>query len=225
MNYKVAILPILICLLSSCSFQHRTNKASSEAPSVNSADSVNETETPIFPKEYQVRYEKPINGFTVTALIEAYEEDDSGPAVLTFKKSDVSFTVLVLPFSKEGFSLKNYYDTHEEILLQYVPKPKGVMLYDKEPFCFSDIDYDGVDEIIVLDSKGGAHGVSSYFVYEQDGSLRQDGPFEILFDEHAEFDAKNKTITRYYYEDGASERTVLIYKHEKDGQFVLINDK
>ena len=137
MNYKVAILPILICLLSGCCFQNRTNKVSREA---SPADSVNETETPIFPKEYQVRYEKPINGFTVTALIEAYEEDDSGPAVLTFKKSDVSFTVLVEPFSKEGFSLKNYYDTLEEILLQYVPKPKGVMLYDKEPFCFQTMD-------------------------------------------------------------------------------------
>ena len=168
MNYRVAILRSLIGLLSGCCFQNRTNKVSREA---SPADSVNETETPIFPQEYQVRYEKPINGFTVTALIEAYEEDDSGPAVLTFKKSDVSFTVLVEPFSKEGFSLKNYYDTLEEILLQYVPKPKGVMLYDKEPFCFSDIDYDGVDEIIVLESKGGAHGVSSYFVYEQDGSL------------------------------------------------------
>ena len=55
MNYKVVILPILICLLSSRCFQHRTNKASSEA---SPAEPVNETETPITSKEYHVRYDK-----------------------------------------------------------------------------------------------------------------------------------------------------------------------
>ena len=123
MNYKVAILPILICLLSSCSFQHRTNKASSEAPSVNSAGSVDETETPIPPKEYHVRYDKPINGYTFTAVIEPYEDADWGSAVLTFTKGDISFSVYVDSFTKEGFSLKGY-DASEEIVLQYVPKPK-----------------------------------------------------------------------------------------------------
>ena len=219
MNYKVAILPILICLLSSCCFQHRTNKASSEA---SPAESVNETETPITSKGYHVRYDRPINGYTVTAVIEPYEDADWGPTVLTFTKGDISFSVYVDSFTKEGFSLKGY-DASEEIVLQYVPKPKGVMLYDKEPFCLSDIDYDGVDEILVLEFCGGAHGVNSYLIFEKDGTQRKDGPFE-EFDEHVEFDAKNKTITRYYYEDGASERTVFIYKHQKNGHFILIND-
>lgn len=223
MNYKVAILPILICLLSSCSFQHRTNKASSEVPSVNSAGSVDETETPIPPKEYHVRYDKPINGYTVTAVIEPYEDADWGPAVLTFTKGDISFSVYVDSFTKEGFSLKGY-DASEEIVLQYVPKPKGEMLYDKEPFFFTDIDYDGVDEILVLEPGGGVHGVNAYLIFEKDGTQREDGPFK-EFDGHVEFDAKNKTITRYYYEDAVSERTDLIYKHQKNGHFVLINDK
>ena len=220
MNYKVAILPILICLLSSCCFQRRTNKASSEA---SPAESVNETETSITSKEYHVRYDRPINGYTVTAVIDPYEDADWGPTVLTFTKGDISFSVYVDSFTKEGFSLKGY-DASEEIVLQYVPKPKGVMLYDKEPFCLSDIDYDGVDEILVLEFCGGAHGVNSYLIFEKDGTQRKDGPFE-EFDEHVEFDAKNKTITRYYYEDGASERTDFIYKHQKNGHFVLINDK
>ena len=220
MNYKVAILPILICLLSSCCFQNRTNKASSEA---SPAESVNETDTPITSKEFHVRYDKPINGYTVTAVIEPYEDADWGSAVLTFTKGDVTFNVYVDSFTKEGFSLKGY-DSFEEIVLQYVPKPKGAVLYDKEPFCFSDIDYDGVDEILVLESGGGVHGVHAYLVFEQDGTKREDGPFA-KFDEHVEFDAKNKTITRYYYEDAASERTDLIYKHQKKGHFVLVNEK
>lgn len=57
-------------------------------------------------------------------------------------------------FTKEGFSLKGY-DASEEIVLQYLPKPKDVILYDKGPFCFTDIDYDGEDEILVLESGGG----------------------------------------------------------------------
>ena len=130
MNYKVVILPILICLLSSRCFQHRTNKASIEA---SPAEPVNETETPITSKEYHVRYDKPINGYTVAAVIEPYEDADWGSAVLTFTKGDISFSVYVDSFTKEGFSLKGY-DASEEIVLQYVPKPKGEMLYDKELF-------------------------------------------------------------------------------------------
>ena len=216
MNYKVAILPILICLLSSCCFQHRTNKASSEA---SPDESVNETETPITSKEYHVRYDRPINGYTVTAVIEPYEDADWGSAVLTFTKGNTSFSVYVDSFTKEGFSLKGY-DASEEIVLQYVPKPKDVILYDKEPFCFTDIDYDGVEEILVLESGGGVHGVNAYLIFEKDGTQREDGPFK-EFDEHVEFDAKNKTITRYYYEDAESERTNLIYKYQKDGLFRL----
>lgn len=103
---------------------------------------------------FYVRYDKPINGFTVTAEIEPYEEADWGPTTLTFSKGDISFSVYVDAFTKEGFSLKGY-DASEEIVLQYLPKPKDVILYDKEPFCFTDIDYDGVDEILVLESGGG----------------------------------------------------------------------
>lgn len=168
---------------------------------------------------FYVRYDKPINGFTVTAEIEPYEEADWGPTTLTFSKGDISFSVYVDAFTKEGFSLKGY-DASEEIVLQYLPKPKDVILYDKEPFCFTDIDYDGVDEILVLESGGGVHGVNAYLIFEKDGTQREDGPFK-EFDEHVEFDAKNKTITRYYYEDAESERTDLIYKYQKDGLFRL----
>ncbi len=168
---------------------------------------------------FYVRYEKPINGFTVTAEIEPYEEADWGPTTLTFSKGDISFSVYVDAFTKEGFSLKGY-DASEEIVLQYLPKPKDVILYDKESFCFTDIDYDGVDEILVLESGGGVHGVNAYLIFEKDGTQREDGPFK-EFDEHVEFDAKNKTITRYYYEDAESERTDLIYKYQKDGLFRL----
>ena len=216
MNFNVAILPILICLLSGCCFQNRSNKASRE---ISPADSINETETSIPLKEYHVCYDKPINGYTVTAVIEPYEDADWGSAVLTFTKGNTSFSVYVDSFTKEGFSLKGY-DASEEIVLQYVPKPKDVILYDKEPFCFTDIDYDGVEEILVLESGGGVHGVNAYLIFEKDGTQREDGPFK-EFDEHVEFDAKNKTITRYYYEDAESERTNLIYKYQKDGLFRL----
>lgn len=91
---------------------------------------------------FYVRYDKLINGFTVTAEIEPYEEADWGPTTLTFSKGDISFSVYVDAFTKEGFSLKGY-DASEEIVLQYLPKPKDVILYDKEPFCFTDIDYNG----------------------------------------------------------------------------------
>ena len=220
MNYKVAILPILICLLSSCCFQHRTNKASSEA---SPAESVNETETPITSKEFHVRYDKPINGYTVTAVIEPYEDADWGPTVLTFTKGDISFSVYVDSFTKEGFSLKGY-DASEEVVLQYSPKPKGVMLYSKEPFCFSDVDFDGTEEILVLDYGQGVHGVNAYRVFEPNGKLREDAPFMEL-DDHYEFDAAQKTIACKYYEDPETGPFNDIYKRQKDGSFELIKER
>lgn len=220
MNYKVAILPILICLLSSCCFQHRTNKASSEA---SPAESVNETETPITSKEFHVRYDKPINGYTVTAVIEPYEDADWGPTVLTFTKGDISFSVYVDSFTKEGFSLKGY-DASEEVVLQYSPKPKGVMLYSKEPFCFSDVDFDGTEEILVLDYGQGVHGVNAYRVFEPNGKRREDAPFKEL-DDHYEFDAAQKTIAYKYFEDPETGPFNDIYKRHKDGSFELIKER
>jgi len=213
MKHTIPYLLVLFSLIPSCLCQNQEKKTSSNTPVT--------TEQPQnSPAVFHVRYEKPINGFTVTAVIEPYEEADWGPTTLTFSKDGTSFSVFVDSFTKEGFSLKDYKDAGEEIVLQYVPKPKGVLLYDKEPFCFSDIDYDGEDEILVLESGGGVHGVNAYLIFEKDGTQRVDGPFR-EFDEHVEFNAKNKTITRYYYEDALSERIDSVYKYQNNGTFIL----
>ena len=212
MKHIIPYLLVLFCLIPGCRCQNQEKKTAPPVPGTTEQQQNSQT-------VFHVRYEKPVNGFTVTAEIEPYEGEDWGPTTLTFSKGDVSFSVFVDAFTKEGFSLKGY-DASKEIVLQYVPKPKDVILYDKEPFCFSDTDYDGVDEILVLEFCGGVHGVNSYLIFEKDGAQRKDGPFE-EFDEHVEFDAKNKTITRYYYEDAESERTNLVYKYQKDGTFRL----
>lgn len=56
------------------------------------------------------------------------------------------------------------------IQLRYKPKPQGRMLYDKEPFFFSDVDFDGTNELLIQEPLAGTRGTNLYHVYELDGT-------------------------------------------------------
>jgi len=219
MSHNIALVSISIGLLlvSSCS----QRKTKNNTPPIVESAIVEESSAKA--EVIHLRYAKPINGYTVTADVTPYESGSEGEAVLTFSKEDISFSAFVDSFVKDGFNLGTIDKNSEEVVLQYSPKPKGVMLYSKEPFCFSDVDFDGIEEILVLDYGQGVHGVNAYRVFEPDGKLREDAPFKEL-DEHYEFDAKNKTITYVYHEDASTGPFQDIYKRKKDGSFELIKE-
>ena len=217
MNHSFALISIIISLLLGCCSQRQSKNSVA-----NTAEScpVEETTASVI----HLRYDKPINGYTVTADVTPNELGTDGSAELTFTKGDISFVAFVDFFVKDGFNLGDIDKNSEEIVLQYVPKPKGVMLYDKEPFCFSDVDFDGTEEILVLDYGQGVHGVNAYRVFEPNGKLREDAPFKEL-DDHYEFDAAQKTIAYKYFEDPETGPFNDIYKRQEDGSFELIKER
>ena len=218
MNHFLALLSIIIGLFLGCCSQRQTKN---NVPNTVEPSSVEDHTASL--EVIHLRYDKPINGYTVTVDVTPYESESYGEADLTFTKGNKSFSVYVEFFDLDGFNFRDIGNNTEDIVLHYTPKPKGVMLYSKEPFCFSDVDYDGVEEILVLDSGGGVHGVNAYHVFEPDGTLREDEPFTEL-DEHFEFDVKNKTITYVYYEDPETGPFQDIYKRQKDGGFKLVEE-
>ena len=217
MNHSFALISIIISLLLGCCSQRQSKNSVA-----NTAEScpVEETTASVI----HLRYDKPINGYTVTADVTPNESGTDGSAELTFTKGDISFVAFVDFFVKDGFNLGDIDKNSEEVVLQYSAKPKGVMLYSKEPFCFSDVDFDGTEEILVLDYGQGVHGVNAYRVFEPNGKLREDAPFKEL-DDHYEFDAAQKTIACKYYEDPETGPFNDIYKRQKDGSFELIKER
>lgn len=217
MNYKVAILPILICLLSSCGFNQRNSKHTQVSTSF-----APESSDPI-DSVIHFRYEQPVNGFIVNVEVTPEEIGDEGPAVITFSKGGKSFSVLVKFFITESYHGNYISHNSEEIILGYTPKPEGEMLFSDEAFFFSDIDYDGEDELVIMDWGGGLHGVIGFRVFEQDGTLRNDPPFSNI-DEFTTFNPNDKTITLFYVEDLETERSkAIVYQRNKDGSFSRIS--
>ena len=97
------------------------------------------------------------------------------------------------------------------------------MLFSDEAFFFSDIDYDGEDELVIMDWGGGMHGVIGFRVFEQDGTLRNDPPFSNI-DEFTKFNPNEKTITLFYVEDLETERSkAIVYQRNKEGSFSRIS--
>ena len=184
---------LCLCILSSC--RHRNNTVSSgQIPEVSSSSQS------VIPDTIHIRYTGPINGYTVAIDVTPEEPEASGPAVITFTKGEVTFSVLIDDVKTDAYELKNIVKDSDNVVLEYVPKPKDSMLYSNELFFFSDVDFDGVEEIIILDYGQGIHGVHAYRVFEPDGTQRTDPPFDKL-DNHMLFNIKEKIITMCLAED------------------------
>ena len=166
---------IILCLFQGCCCKNKSNSpildfAVSENLQIESPDTIH------------ICYTEPINDYTVTINVTPEEPGDSGPAVITFTKDEITFSVCIDDVITDAYELNNLVKDSNDIVLEYVPKPKDSMLYSKELFFFSDIDFDGVEELIILDYGQGTHGVHAYRVFEQDGTQRTDPPYDKLDD-------------------------------------------
>lgn len=96
----------------------------------------------------------------------------------------------------------------------YTPKKKDEILSEYSPFFFSDVDFDGEDELLINEHRGGSRGTNSYEVYKIHpyyAEIIKDAPFANLENGNTEFDLKNKTITSSF-SDSAFESVTYIYK-------------
>ena len=98
MNHSFALIYIIISLLLGCCSQRQSKNSMA-----NTAEScpVEETTASVI----HLQYDKPINGYTVTADVTPNELGTDGSAELTFTKGDISFVAFVDFFVKDGFNL------------------------------------------------------------------------------------------------------------------------
>ena len=78
----------------------------------------------------------------------------------------------------------------------YTRKKDDEILSKYSPFFFSDVNFDGKEELLINDYNGGARGSNAYEVYEVSpyhAEILKDPPFNVLEDGITEFDPKNKT--------------------------------
>ncbi len=159
------------------------------------------------------RYSQPVNGYTVTIDWQPGTER----AELHFTKGDTSFSVMSYSFDPQMFDFPT---EGTDIRLHYKPKPQGRMLYDKEPFSFADVDFDGVEELLITCLLEGPRGMTAYTVYEPDGTEREDAPFWDISD-LTDFKASEKAIVQNQYWGALIGGTRLKYRRQQNGTFAL----
>lgn len=160
-----------------------------------------------------VNYKQKVNGYDVSAIIitdsvheEYFADIVTREAMLIFKKDNQELTVLNPSYAAKNFigyteSLRN----GTTIEAEYIPfklSEHNTFIGNQSPFFFFDVDFDGVNELIVcLWEEMGYRGHHAYYAYKinvgsgtHQLSPMQEAPFDVL-DDYTEFDPIYKTIS------------------------------
>lgn len=171
-----------------------------------------------------IKYKQPVNGYTVKVMCMPYEfvydrerkNEIWGQALLYFEREDSKFYVYNESFSDSIL----YYQNEQEpqngltLILDYLPKKENEYLSHNSPFFFSDVDFDGEEELVINNWRNGLRYCNTYDIYKIDGcQLRQltDAPFYKISEYNAEFNPMDKSITLNSY-GGWNDSISLTYK-------------
>lgn len=162
-----------------------------------------------------IKYDRPVNGYTVTVDL-----FDDNYAVMHFVKGNASFSVEI-----DGFEEMQLYDEDagyhdgKQIVLPYIPVKMGKTISSDGTFFFTDIDFDGQNELVYVAHFQGSHGCTAFRAFELDGTPLEEAPFGWDIDEQTEFNRAEKSITLHGYGgvDGGSD--IIKYKRQADGTF------
>ena len=147
----------------------------------------------------------------------------TGPANINFKlvDTDVKFSIKADLFNigHRMFSFPKYRIDANTIVNKDIIKMKFGDIANA-PFAFGDMNFDGINELVIADRNGGQRGYDAYSVYliqEIEGSsyfnildLTDVLPYSKI-DKTTEFDWDNKTI-KLYYSGGACSSSYETYK-------------
>ena len=147
----------------------------------------------------------------------------TGPANINFKLKDrdVKFTIKADLFniSHRMFSFPKYRIDANTIANKDIIKMKFRDI-GNAPFAFGDMNFDGINELVIADRNGGQRGYDAYSVYLIQ-EIKDSSYFNILdltdvlpyskIDKTTEFDWDNKTI-KLYYSGGACSSSYETYK-------------
>ena len=134
----------------------------------------------------------------------------TGPANINFKLADgdVKFSIKADLFNigHRMFSFPKYRIDAQTIANKDIIKMKFRDIANA-PFAFGDMNFDGINELVIADRNGGQRGYDAYSIYLIQ-EIKDSSYFNILdltdvlpysnIDETTEFDSDNKTIELYY---------------------------
>ena len=159
-----------------------------------------------------IKYKQPVNGYDVTVVCLPYnytydKERNTeiwGNALLCFEKKDSRFYIYNESFSDSVLYYVNEQEVRDNMILEldYLPKSTKEYLSHNSPFFFSDVDFDGEEELIINNWRCGTRHCNTYDVYKiTNNEVKQltEAPFVNptgkISNYNSEFDSVNKTIT------------------------------
>jgi len=159
-----------------------------------------------------IKYKQPVNGYDVTVMCLPYnytydkerETEIWGNALLYFEKEDNRFYIYNESFSDSVLYYVNEQEVRDNMILEldYLPKSTKGYLSHNSPFFFSDVDFDGEEELIINNWKWGIRHCNTYDVYKitnNDVKQLTEAPFinptGKISNYNSDFDSVNKTIT------------------------------
>ena len=209
------ILPIFLCSVLSCDRKRQPSEQDMK-DSLAAANFMKcakflyntlfDDELKCFKPRIFIKYRQPVNGFDVTVMCLPYnytydkerETEIWGNALLCFEKKDSRFYIYNESFSDSVLYYVNEQEVRDNMILEldYLPKSKNEYLSHNSPFFFSDVDFDGEEELIINNWRCGTRHCNTYDVYKiinNEAKRLIVEPFNKI-ESHAEFDSINKTI-------------------------------
>ena len=150
-----------------------------------------------------IKYKQPVNGYTVRVLWMPYtdeseETSETGNALLYFESESNHFYIQTRSYRDTAVYSHTKLKDGDILFWDYTPKKKGEILSQYSPFFFSDVDFDGVDELLINDYYVGPNSYEVYKVHPYYAEIVKEKPFDNLQGGVTQFDIKNKTITKHY---------------------------
>lgn len=150
-----------------------------------------------------IKYKQPVNGYTVRVLWMPYtdeseETSETGNALLYFESESNHFYIQTRSYRDTAVYSHTKLKDVDILFWDYTPKKKGEILSQYSPFFFSDVDFDGVDELLINDFYVGPNSYEVYKVHPYYAEIVKEKPFDNLQGGITQFDIKNKTITKHY---------------------------
>ena len=151
----------------------------------------------------------------------------TGPANINFKAIDSNISFMV---RNELFHVPNtYFHTKYPLSIEYIESKEPIKMpfwhLPKKPFEFRDINFDGINELMIREEMGGQRFYDSFSVHLlQEGNdffnlvdLSKIKPYK-NFDETTEFDWEKQTVFMYYSGGACSSSYELYQRVFNDNQ-------
>ena len=208
----------------------------------NLSGGIKQIEDPITTDSFTIVYRQPVNGYKVTAVAKLAESDvDIISADLTFTKGGKPFTLHTQCFGDTLFckGRLDFQSENPELFRKYrgktveadyhMSKNEGQLMPIYTPFFFMDLDFDGIEELVIVHNSMAVRYHDGYDVYRivEGRPVLIDYPpyhdnmecWDFGMTDYPKFDYKKKTISCPYPEGEMKYAGRVIYgisKKQKD---------